>query len=183
MSLDKAIAHGKEKRKPYRGSKAIDCTCRNHGSCQWCVENRTHKFRDKESESMRIETTYYADDGVAFCSEEDCLAYENRKKASFDSVMFFDERFVWHKNPDIPFIESDAVYLKVLDADDAKILFEYLYDVCGAIFPSNPKTGHIYGYDGNADIMNNYWVDHTDAFKKVSEIIEKVEKAVSKLGC
>lgn len=24
MSLDKAIQHGKEKRKPYRGSKAID---------------------------------------------------------------------------------------------------------------------------------------------------------------
>ena len=34
MSLDKAIIHGKEKRKQYRGSKAIDCTCRNHGS--WC---------------------------------------------------------------------------------------------------------------------------------------------------
>lgn len=48
MPLDKAIAHGKEHRKPYRGSKAIDCTCRNHGSCQWCVENRTHKFRDKK---------------------------------------------------------------------------------------------------------------------------------------
>ena len=47
MSLDKAIAHGKEKRKPYRGSKAIDYTCRNHGSCQWCEENRKHKFRDK----------------------------------------------------------------------------------------------------------------------------------------
>lgn len=49
MSLDKAIAHGKEYRKPYRGAKAIDCTCRNHGSCKWCVENRQHKFRDKET--------------------------------------------------------------------------------------------------------------------------------------
>ena len=47
MPLDKAIEHGKEKRKPYRGSKAIDATCRNHGSCQWCEENRKHKFRDK----------------------------------------------------------------------------------------------------------------------------------------
>lgn len=47
MSLDKAIEHGKEKRKPYHGSKAIDPTCRNHGSCQWCEENRRHKFRDK----------------------------------------------------------------------------------------------------------------------------------------
>lgn len=47
MSLDKAIKHGKEHRKPYKGSKAIDCTCRNHGSCPWCMENRKHKFRDK----------------------------------------------------------------------------------------------------------------------------------------
>lgn len=47
MSLDKAIEHGKERRKPYYGSKAIDATCRNHGSCQYCVENRKHKFIDK----------------------------------------------------------------------------------------------------------------------------------------
>jgi len=47
MSLDKAIEHGKERRKPYYGSKAIDATCRNHWSCQYCVENRKHKFRDK----------------------------------------------------------------------------------------------------------------------------------------
>ena len=47
MSLDKAIKHGKEKRKPYRGSRSIDCSCRNHGSCPYCLANRTHKFRDK----------------------------------------------------------------------------------------------------------------------------------------
>lgn len=43
MALDKAIEHGKEHRKPYRGAKAIDCTCRNHGGCDWCKENRMHK--------------------------------------------------------------------------------------------------------------------------------------------
>ena len=48
MSLDKAIEHGKEKRKPYRGSKSFDYTCRNHGGCDWCRENRQHKFRDKK---------------------------------------------------------------------------------------------------------------------------------------
>ena len=47
MSLDKAIKHGKEHRKPYTGSKAVDATCRNHGGCPWCEENRRHKFRDK----------------------------------------------------------------------------------------------------------------------------------------
>jgi len=41
MSLEKAIAHGKEKRKPYRGSKRFDCSCRNHGSCGYCLGNRT----------------------------------------------------------------------------------------------------------------------------------------------
>jgi len=41
MSLEKAIAHGKEKRKPYRGSKRFDCSCRNHGSCGYCLSNRT----------------------------------------------------------------------------------------------------------------------------------------------
>ena len=51
MSLDKAIAHGKEKRKPYHGSKAIDRTCRNHGSCPRCRQNRLHKFRVEKRES------------------------------------------------------------------------------------------------------------------------------------
>lgn len=43
MSLDKAIKHGKEKRKPYRGAKAVDRTCRNHGTCPACRINREHK--------------------------------------------------------------------------------------------------------------------------------------------
>ena len=45
MSLDKAIQHGKEHRKPYRGAKRIDPTCRNHGSCKWCEGNRLHKHK------------------------------------------------------------------------------------------------------------------------------------------
>ena len=48
MSLDKAIEHGKEHRKPYTGSKAFDHTCRNHGGCDWCKENRQHKFKMSE---------------------------------------------------------------------------------------------------------------------------------------
>ena len=45
MSLDKAIEHGKEKRKPYTGAQAKDRTCRNHGSCEWCLGNRQHHNR------------------------------------------------------------------------------------------------------------------------------------------
>lgn len=42
MSLDKAIVHGKEYRKPYYGSKSFDSSCRNHGGCPWCLENRIY---------------------------------------------------------------------------------------------------------------------------------------------
>lgn len=43
MALNKAIKFGKEHRKPYTGSKLIDKTCRNHGGCAWCEENRKYK--------------------------------------------------------------------------------------------------------------------------------------------
>ena len=42
MSLDKAIIHGKEWRRQYIGSKAIDSSCRNHGSCEFCRKNRQY---------------------------------------------------------------------------------------------------------------------------------------------
>ena len=47
MSLDKAIAHGKEFRKPYMGSKRYFKSCRNHGGCPYCERDRRFKFRDK----------------------------------------------------------------------------------------------------------------------------------------
>lgn len=56
MSLDKAIKHGKEKRKEYFGSKAIDCSCRNHGDCPWCESNRQYsdkKRRNAADEQIR----------------------------------------------------------------------------------------------------------------------------------
>jgi hypothetical protein len=55
MSMDKAIIHGKEHRKPYHGAKAVDKTCRNHGGCPHCESGRLHKYlrqmsaQDKEA--------------------------------------------------------------------------------------------------------------------------------------
>ena len=43
MSLDKGIEHNKEHRKPYRGAKACDKTCRNHGSDDWAKDNRLYR--------------------------------------------------------------------------------------------------------------------------------------------
>jgi hypothetical protein len=43
--LDKAIKSGKEHRKIYRKAKAVDRSCRNHGSCSYCERQRTFKKR------------------------------------------------------------------------------------------------------------------------------------------
>ena len=48
MSLDKAIKYGKEKRKPYRGGKAVSSQCRNHGGCTWCLGGRLYKHKKNE---------------------------------------------------------------------------------------------------------------------------------------
>lgn len=55
MGLDKAIQHGKEKRRPYTGAKAFDCDCRNHGSCDWCRNNRLYqqkKIREASKQAL-----------------------------------------------------------------------------------------------------------------------------------
>jgi hypothetical protein len=43
MSLDKAIEHGRERRKRFYRAKAVSMSCRCHGSCPWCRGNRMHK--------------------------------------------------------------------------------------------------------------------------------------------
>lgn len=52
--LDKAIEHGKEHREPYRGAKACDRSCRNHGSCTWCRNNRNYQ-NIKAEEKIKFE--------------------------------------------------------------------------------------------------------------------------------
>lgn len=53
LALDKAIKSGKEHRKQYRGAKAIDSTCRNHGSCEFCKSNRLYQSK-KQMEKMKV---------------------------------------------------------------------------------------------------------------------------------
>lgn len=59
MSLDKAIQHGKEKRKQYTGARAIDPSCRNHGNCEWCKGNRLYRqLKMDEASRERLREDY-----------------------------------------------------------------------------------------------------------------------------
>lgn len=51
--LDKAIEHGKEHRKQYRGAKAVDKTCRNHGSDDWEKDNRLYRANRLEEKTKQ----------------------------------------------------------------------------------------------------------------------------------
>ena len=60
MSLNKAIEHGKEKRKPYYRSKRFDRSCRNHGGCPYCLDNRFHSTKVKEEAcKQQVEESIY----------------------------------------------------------------------------------------------------------------------------
>jgi DNA repair photolyase len=43
--LDKGIQHSKEWRKPYYRSARFDLSCRCHGGCSYCYNNRMHSTR------------------------------------------------------------------------------------------------------------------------------------------
>lgn len=65
MPLDKAIKHGKEHRKMYYGAKAIACSCRNHGTCEWCLSSRLYK-NNKRIESMNEKIKEYEQSSAKF---------------------------------------------------------------------------------------------------------------------
>ena len=64
MSLDKAIQYGKEHRKEYRDSRAFDRSCRNHGSCPYCVNKRQRKYKIAEQDAKDAieEYVYHRDE-------------------------------------------------------------------------------------------------------------------------
>ena len=54
--LDKAIKNGREHRKQYFDSRAIDYSCRNHGECPYCRNNRLYN-RKKVEEKFKKDLT------------------------------------------------------------------------------------------------------------------------------
>ena len=52
--LEAKYEHGQGNREPqgtqepYRGAKAVDKTCRNHGTCEHCKSNRLYKNKKQE---------------------------------------------------------------------------------------------------------------------------------------
>lgn len=122
MSLDKSIEHGKEHRKPYFGSKSIDGTCRNHGSCSHCRDNRLHSSRKREMEAeedrvmkepeIEEHFTFPLPNGTSISSW--AKAFTTRMKALADGyhVEAEDENgeYIWEKcDRDVAYDEAEQL--------------------------------------------------------------------------
>jgi hypothetical protein len=80
--LNKAIEHGKEYRKQYTGAKLCDRTCRNHGSCPQCKQNRTFSFTRNNWWSKQELEEY------SWYSEEEADEYEQGRDIDMHSLLF-----------------------------------------------------------------------------------------------
>ena len=178
MSLDKAIEHHKEKRKPYRGAKAIDCTCRNHGSCPWCVENRTHKFRDKEGETaMRVEKTYYAFDETEFDNEADCIAYEDECYRNMGAVAAFDEDLNYIEKPTAEQWEESIMHIEILDGIKAERFVRWIHGWCGMDCDGlygELHEGDVWAWDNG----NAVWYKPLEKLAELQALADRIKKAV-----
>lgn len=49
------------KKKPKTGAKAIDPSCKNHGSCPWCKGNRTYQQKKaREAAEAQVKALFFA---------------------------------------------------------------------------------------------------------------------------
>ena len=120
---------------------------------------------------MRIEITYYADDGEEFDNEEECREYERDVRERLESVIFFNQFQELMSEPTIYEIEEKAYYLTVLDPKMAENLFDWLDDQISFNWGAGePIVGHFYSCE------ENEWVDMTKMVEETTEKLEKLKK-------
>lgn len=91
MGLEKAIEHGKEHRKPYRGSRRFDALCRNHGACVYCRWNRTHnlekatKFAEEDIKLAKKANDF--EEGHGWCPDYGSDVKTNVSKEKYNEIM------------------------------------------------------------------------------------------------
>lgn len=91
MSLEKAIKHGKEKRKAYRRSKAFDSSCRNHGGCGYCEGNRT-RFDTRARQAAEEEIKEFLNPGYLDEYYDEYLMDEKYKRMANDNTIYHNAR-------------------------------------------------------------------------------------------
>ena len=125
---------------------------------------------------MRIEVTYFADDGEEFRTEEECREYEESLKMDLNSVIFFTEDHKLMKDPKLEDIEQEAYYLKVLDPEKAERLFDWLhYQISFDWIAGKPIKDHYYRWiDSNRNYRDDGYVDFTKELEELQKTMAEL---------
>ena len=104
-----------------------------------------------------MEIIYRADDGTDFHSEEECEAYENKKKIA---AMNLKSRF-FNFDGEVMDITNlyDCIekgwYMEIVSIEEARIIAEYAEkEMCLVLFKDKPTIGRFY-YDDGAEEWRN----------------------------
>ena len=132
----------------------------------------------KGDDSMRIETTYYADDDTEFETEEECREYEEHLAQDLKSVTFLDQDLKRMDSPSLEDIESYAFYLYIRDGEKVEDAIAWLTEQCsfdtdGLDYPL--VAGDIYRFNGD----NGKWVDMRQELENIQSDIDTIVKAVT----
>ena len=126
---------------------------------------------------MTKETTYYADDGEEFYTEEACLAYEAECKKLLETVLFFDKGMKRLESPQE--IEEKSWYAFIRDGNKAENLFRWLYNYVGVEMPEcELTTGDILA----TDEKECEWYNVTQRVAVDTQTMEAVGIALSFIG-
>ena len=128
---------------------------------------------------MRIETTYYADDGTEFDTEEECLAYEKKGEEALGSALCFDESM---KPLTMTGEYDDPYYIFIVDAERSRTLFERIADQRGICLPTEQceySNGEVLMYDEDGS-WDDSWINLNrivaDYAQKIAAVVEGVSK-------
>ena len=130
---------------------------------------------------MRKEITYYAFDDTEFDTEEECLEYERQVNVNYSSVIFLNSKFEVIELSEIHEMDvlEDAVceaqYIKIIDAEKAKHLFDWIVSVVGMNTDGLEEItdGMWLAYDDeNADA----WYDPVACMKHYASIVDKLNE-------
>lgn len=104
-----------------------------------------------------MEIIYRADDGTDFHSEEECEAYENKKKIAAMNLKsrFFDDRGRPMDITNLYDCIENGWYMEIANLEEAEFIAEYAEkEVAMVLFEDCPKTGRFYWDDGNEEWHN-----------------------------
>jgi hypothetical protein len=133
---------------------------------------------------MTTKIIYIAEDGEEFETSDECLKYEKKRDVRNAVIMFDSNR--------LPIVDTDSVtafedsnYLYIIDAEKAKVFFDYVSDAyCLAIPNLEEVENHaLFAYDYNYDSSCQNYINVNDKIAELEvlrdELLDRARECIT----